>query len=242
MSDNETKREELFKNWVEFFAEFRFDLNPRFFSTIVNQATPDAVKEYITGYFRITGDPESDAIGLKCESDAAKDLFARTASMRPASGMNARLDIFYSRFENGCDDLTMKALGLLPDAETVYGDYDTGDVKGLFRESGVDGEGNPASFDTPLAAAMKNGSAVILEHINLLSLACQQELRSVTDERSSVTIGGEEYHIKPGFRIVATMNLLVDRQVKPLSPWLANRASTIREFESDPETMASLVF
>ena len=256
--NNTEKTLQLVNDWNAFFAGFKFKPHPRFLNTVANKADADSVAEYVKGYFMITGNPEADAIAKKCEDDDAKDLFARTSSMRPSVQMNARLDIFYSRLSNGCDDLLMKAAGVLPDVETVWCDYETGTDESfakyffesfhrtmethgaLFRKFGRGKDGTPTFIETPLTSAMKNGVAVILQHINLLPIACQHQVYGITDQKESVTIGGipDALSIKPGFRIVATMNLLANGRTLPLSTRLADRASSIREFTVDAEKIS----
>ena len=253
---NNTEDTPQFVNeWNAFFAGFKFKPHQRFLNTVANKADAASVAEYVKGYFMITGHPEADAVAKKCEDDDAKDLFARTSSMRPSVQMNARLDILYSRFSNGCDDLLMKAMGMLPDVETVWCDYETGTDESLakyffesfhrktethgalFRKFVRGNDGTPTSIDTPLTSAMRNGVAVILQHINLLPMACQQQIYGITDQKESVTIGGipEVLSIKSGFKIVATMDLLANGRISPLSKRLADRASSIREFTADAE-------
>ena len=46
--------------------------------------------------------------------------------------------------------------------------------------------------------------------------------------------------IKPGFRIIGTMNLVVDEQVFGLPAPLVDRAVRIKEFKMTPARLASL--
>ncbi len=260
MKDASSTIEALNADWKKFFEEFHFQPHPRFLNTVENLSDPDSVAEYVKGYFLITGDSNADAVAAKCETTEARCLFGRTSSMHPSQRMNARLDIFYSRLMNGCDDLAMKALGMLPDAETVWCDYETGKDEAfakysvmtyhrrmeshdaLFWKFGFDKGGKPAFFDTPLASAMKKGKEVIFQHVNLLPLACQEQLREVTDGKT-FEAKSKKIAIKLGFRVVATMNLLTnDGRTLTLSPFLADRASSIREVKIDTDTCAVLAF
>ena len=261
MNDAPATIEALIPDWKAFFEEFNFQPHPRFINTVANLSNPDSVAEYVRGYFLITGDSNADAVAAKCETSEARCLFGRTSSMRPSQRMNARLDVFYSRLTNGCDDLAMKALGLLPDAETVWCDYEIGKDEAfakysvmkyhrkieshdaLFRKFCFDKDGKPAFLDTPLSTAMKEGRNVIFQHVNLLPKSCQKQLCNVLDGKTDVMIGAIPMTIKPGFRVVATMDLLAnDGRPLALSASLADRASSICEVKIDADTYANLAF
>ncbi len=125
MKESSAEITQLSQDWTEFLSEFEFELNPGFLNSVANQSDQDSVAEYVKGYFRIIGDPNAEAIAVKCKEESARGLFARTAALKPSGRMNDRLVIFYSR-TTGCDDLAMKEAGSLPDADIVWCEYENG--------------------------------------------------------------------------------------------------------------------
>lgn len=89
---------------------------------------------------------------------------------------------------------------------------------------------------------MEKGLPVIMDEINLLPWECRQALQSVTDGGDEVTISGEKIKIAPGFKVIATMNLIINGDTVPLPEPIIDRAGKIEKFETDFNLMALIAF
>lgn len=107
-----------------------------------------------------------------------------------------------------------------------------------------DENGQPVYRPTALREAMEQGKPIVLDEINLLSFDCLRLLQEITDNKDSIYFPciKDTIQIKPGFRIIGTMNLVVAGSVYSIPDPLVDRASRIRHITVTTKTLANWSF
>ena len=226
---------ELVRTWIKFFSEFHFNPQVRFINSLARCQDVNELNEYVIGYFSLTNNSYLNELQEKMKSDEYKELAERTYNTTNKI-INDRLEIYYGEPGGG---KTTKAIKDNPEAEVVIC-HAAMTPDELFRGFDFTEEGKPTFKPCPLKNAMIEGKVVILDEINLLNEDCRRALQALCDGKESISINNEEIAIKPGFRVVGTMNLVVDEQVFGLPAPLVDRACRIQEFKMPASKLASL--
>lgn len=224
----------LAKDWTAFLSDFQHRPQARFLNSIARLETVEAIREYVSGYFALSGSEYANDVPAKLESAEAAELMERTVKATPNVKINTRLAIYYGEPGGG---KTTEAIRENPGAEIVVCDSAMTPDE-LFRGFTFE-DGKPVFKGSALRRAMESGRTVILDEINLLTSDCLRALQTITDRKTEVVIGTEEITIKPGFRVLGTMNLEVNGQICSLPTPLVDRAGVIRHFEATPEAAAA---
>ena len=229
------EKKEICLSLFKFFSEWQIEPQTRFVASIASQPNTEAAKEFVAGYFRLTNNPYASEIEEKLKSPEASKLFADATSKLGWRSCNTRLELYFGPPGSG---KTSAAIAAHPDADVVVCDASMSPDE-LFRGFTFE-EGKPVFKGSPLATAMKEGKVVILDEINLLSRECLRALQAVTDGKPTATVGTEKINIKDGFRIVGTMNLVVDGNTEGIPGPLVDRAAVIKETKLDASGLADL--
>ena len=235
----------LIKKLTDFFSEFKFVPQVRFVNTIA-QLPATEIPDYCIGYFSLTNNTYVRDIERKMRSPEFQDLCESIAETAE-SHVNQRLEIFYGEPGGG---KTFTAMASNPGAAVVVchpGMSPDELFRGFDFERETDADGNVTGShaifkECAIRSAMENGEPVILDEINLLSTECLRTLQAICDSKDSVTINNDVVAIRPGFKVVGTMNLVVDEQVFGLPGPLVDRAMKIEHFQMAPEKMAEIAF
>lgn len=225
----------LVNSWKKFFSEFgHFNPQARFINSIARCKTVPELKEYVVGYFSLTNNSYLNELKEKVKCSEFRDLAEETIGITEKV-INNRLEVYYGEPGGG---KTTTAIKDNPGAQVVICHASMSPDE-LFR--GFDFEdGKPTFKPCPVKEAMKAGQVVILDEINLLNEDCRRALQAICDGKDRVMINNEEIEIKPGFKIIGTMNLVVDEMVFGLPAPLVDRCEKIREFSMTPSMVASL--
>ena len=78
--------------------------------------------------------------------------------------------------------------------------------------------------------------------INLLPFDSLRFIQALTDNKSCITYNGETIDIKPGFKIIGTMNLVVNGQEFSLPDPLVDRIDNLQEFKLSSNQLSSFAF
>lgn len=226
---------ELVRTWIKFFSEFHFNPQVRFINSLARCQDVNELNEYVIGYFSLTNNSYLNELQEKMKSDEYKELAEKTYNTTNKI-INDRLEIYYGEPGGG---KTTKAIKDHPEAEVVIC-HAAMTPDELFRGFDFTEEGKPTFKPCPLKNAMLEGKVVILDEINLLNEDCRRALQALCDGKESISINNEEIAIKPGFRVVGTMNLVVDEQVFGLPAPLVDRACKIQEFKMPASKLAGL--
>lgn len=228
---------EAVRKWNKFFSEFNFTPQVRFINSIARCGSAKEVSDYIIGYFSLTNNSYANELKEKMKSDEYK-LMAEEIYNTTNKVINSRFEVYYGEPGGGKTTYAQKKY---PNADLVLC-HSNMTPDELFRGFDFTEDGKPTFKPCPVKEAMKNGKPIILDEINLLNEDCRRTLQGICDQKPFVTINDERIEIKPGFKIIGTMNLVVDEQVFGLPAPLVDRAEKIEEFSMTPSRVAALAF
>ena len=101
-----------------------------------------------------------------------------------------------------------------------------------------DESGNPVFKPSSLQEDMVNGRVHILDEINLLPMSSLRFLQGILDNKTEIEYHGERIPIKEGFKIVGTMNLVVNGQVFNLPEPIVDRAEQLYNCKTNASLLA----
>lgn len=223
----------------KFFSEFKFQPAARFVNTLARSQDVDAAREYVNGYVRLINNTDANDIIEKMKSPEFKSVAQDIMQYPPDKQINQRLDIYFGDAGTG---KTTKAVDQYPEAQVVPCNASMLPDELMRTFDFNDADGNPVFKPSTLRLAMEAGNPIIFDEINLLSFDCLRLLQTLTDSKSSINYNGDTINIKPGFKIIGTMNLTVNDQVYNLPEPLVDRAATITEFKLTNTQLAAYAF
>lgn len=222
-----------------FFSEFAFRPAARFVNSIAKFSTNNEVTDFITGYVKLIANPDATAIIEKMKSLEFEQVSEALRKYPPEKAINSRLNIYFGDAGTGKTTLAMQEY---PDAPIVPCNASVLPDELLRTFDFNDANGNPVFKHSTLRKCMENGKPIIFDEINLLSFDCLRLLQTLTDNKEVINYNGETINIKPGFKIIGTMNLTVNEQVYSLPEPLVDRANVIKEFTLSNEDLAAYAF
>lgn len=231
---------EVDKKIVEFFKDFNIDIaySSRFKNTLKNKAEKSLkeAKDYIKNYVRLIGHPEADDIIAKIKSIEFEDIINNIAKIGGAKKVNQRLELMFGPAGTG---KTYKAIENNPKSSIINCHSNMEPQELLTKYIFVDGK--PVEVKSPLIEAMEEGKAIILDEISLLSYECLAMLQGYLDGKSSFNLfingKNETINIKEGFKVIGTMNLIVNGRELYLPEPLVDRAYNIEELKYNPKNL-----
>lgn len=232
-------RQNVVQRLMNFFSEFKFNPAARFVNTLSRQPSPAAMKKYVSGYVRLINNPDSNNIIEKIKSAEFKDIMTDLMANPAENPINTRLILYFGDAGTG---KTTQAISEYPDAPVVPCNASMLPDELLRTFDFNDVNGNPVFKPSTLRTCMESGKPVIFDEINLLSFDCLRLLQTITDRKETIDFNGETIHIHPDFKIIGTMNLVVNDQVYNLPEPLVDRASHIKEFELTADDLTDYAF
>lgn len=223
----------------KFFSEFKFRPAARFVNTLARSQDVDAAREYVNGYVRLINNSDANDIIEKMKSPEFESVAKDIMQYPPDKQINNRLDIYFGDAGTG---KTTKAVEQYPEAQVVPCNASMLPDELMRTFDFNDADGNPVFKPSTLRLAMEAGKPIIFDEINLLSFDCLRLLQTLTDGKEAINYNGDTLNIKPGFKIIGTMNLTVNDQVYNLPEPLVDRAATISEFKLSSEQLAAYAF
>ena len=232
-------RHEMSVGLVKFFSEFSFDVSARFANTLINQKSMLAARRYVTNYCMLSDHPDTDQIAEKIKSPEFETLYKQGNGLATGRLTNSRLEIYFGPAGTG---KTTEAIKKYPDANvTVCNEtMDSHDLMKVFAFN--DENGNPVFKPSALQEDMIAGRPHILDEFNLLPLASMRFLQGLLDNKTEIEFENTKIPIAPGFKIIATMNLVVNGQVFSLPEPIVDRAAVIKEFVADAAMIEAFAF
>lgn len=227
------------KDLQKFFSEFRFTPAARFINTMALQPNVKAVREYVTNYAKLVNNSDSDSIAEKVKSPEFKQIAENIIAHPPVNKINNRLVIWYGDAGTG---KTTKAVNDNPGADVIPCNANIMPDELMRTFDFNDANGNPVFKPSSLRVAMETGKTIIFDEINLLTFDCLRLLQTLTDSKDTITYNGETINIKPGFKIIGTMNLVVNDQIYNLPEPLVDRCAEIKEFDMTADTLTAYAF
>lgn len=214
--------ENVITKLIDFFSEFNFEPNFRFLNTLCHY---EDKKGYIMRYFKLVNSPYTNAIKDKMESPEFKTILKSLTSFAPKSWVNTRFKLYYGSQGTGKTTIALEETenrcmvchnAMLP--SDLMEDFKFDDGKAGFHPSA-------------LYKAMENGESITLDEINLLPFESLRFLQSILDGKKEFIYKGTTVHIKDGFQIIGTMNLVVNGFTYGLPEPLVDRCSETKEFK-----------
>lgn len=222
-----------------FFSEFKFSVAARFVNTLCLQPDDKSARDYISGYVSLINHPDVTSIKEKLKSSEFDVVLEGLTKYPPEKPINSRLTIYFGDAGTG---KTTEAMREYPEACIVPCNASILPDELLRTFDFNDDNGNPVFKPSDLRRAMEEGKPIIFDEINLLSFESLRLLQTLTDNKDRINYNGETIEIKPGFKIIGTMNLVVNDQVYSLPDPLVDRAATIKQFDLSDENLADYAF
>lgn len=223
---------------IRFFSEFAFSPSIRFVNTLLRQPNIKQARAYTYNYFALCDHPDRDAVADKIKSDEFAMIY-RDGFPLVDRKVNDRLEIYYGAQGTG---KTTEAVKKYPDAcVTVCNEtMDSGDLMKTFAFN--DESGHPQFRPSALQEDMVAGRPHILDEINLLPLSSLRYLQGILDGKEKIEFEGKTITIAPGFKIIGTMNLVVNGQTFSLPEPFVDRAAELTGFEITPAILSNCAF
>lgn len=227
---------------INFFSEFKFNPSPRFINTLAYQsATQKSAKEYVVAYFKLVGHMYTNQVAEKTKSDEWKQIVCDIQQISPTikNRVNTRLEILYGPAGSG---KTTTAMVQNPTAKVIgcSGTMDATDIMKCFTFN--DANGNPQFKPSEFQEAMVNGETIILDEFGLLPIDTMRFMQNFLDNKSEIYYEGNLIKIHPNFKVVATMNDIVNAQDIILPEPIVDRAAKLEYYESSAESLAKYAF
>lgn len=231
IENDPAKIEEVCSGLVALFKDC--EENPmnssRFINTmLLNAKSKTACREYIINYFELQNSPDTATVKGLVKSPEFDGLFEILKELKTNKKINNRLEVYYGPAGTG---KTTKAIQENPGAAVIPCNYSM-DCEDLFKVVTFN-DGKIEYQESPFIKAMQNGAAIILDEINLLNDNMIATLQTITDNKTEFTYGSKTYQIKPGFKIIGTMNLIVNGIIYPLRPALVDRCENILHIKAN---------
>jgi len=216
---------------INFFSEFEFEPNFRFINTLSKAAKylQDAI-DYVTNYFALTNNPHKYNVSEKLKSVEFKLIVANLQTLQTETTINTRFELFYGSQGTG---KTTQAVKLSDSVMVCHSAMLPQDLMEDFQF--IDGK---AHF-TPSALqnAIVNGKVITLDEINLLPFESLRFLQSILDNKTEFEYKGSVIKIAEGFKIIGTMNLIVNGTVYALPEPLIDRAANLKEYKLTADSL-----
>lgn len=227
----EENSDAIFSDFLNFFNDFNFTPSFRFLNTLVNLKN----EAYIGNYFALMNSPYVEDVRAKVTSVEFQELEKKIFSMVPTKKINNRFSIYFGTQGTG------KTTRALEETNNCCVICNSSMSPAEIMEDFVFDEGKPTFQWSEFARAMMEGRPITLDEINLLPFETLRFLQGLLDNKPSFMYKGREVRIKDGFRIIGTMNLVVNGCTFGLPEPLVDRCSEIREFKMMPNFLAGAI-
>ena len=238
-ADISDKRRQVAKDIIKFFSEFTFVPAARFVNTLSQCSSYAECKKYVNDYMNLVDHPDKNEICEKIKSDEFKNITTNLMDCKGDKQINQRLEIYYGPAGTG---KTTEAIKLYPEANvTVCNELmDSDAIMKVFDFN--DENGHPVFKPSQLQLDMIEGRPHILDEMNLLPMNTLRFLQGILDSKEKINYEGKEIVIKDGFKIIGTMNLVVNGQVFNLPEPIVDRAYKLKEYKADEKLLADFAF
>lgn len=215
---------------MRFFTEFSFSPSFRFLNTLVREK-PENRKTYIANYFKLAGSPYAEEIGDKMENPEFDEILFNLSEVVPTKEVNTRFRLYYGAQGTG------KTTQALAETDNVCVVCNSSMLPADLMEDFTFDDGKATFHPSALARAMEAGTAITLDEINLLPFDSLRFLQGIFDGKKEFQYKGNTIHIRDGFKVIGTMNLVVNGVSFGLPEPLVDRCEEIREFALTAEML-----
>lgn len=224
-------------NLIKFFTEFQFEPNFRFVNSLSLALAQSKAKanDYISHYFELIDSPYSKDIAQKVKSVEFKGILTDLAAVAPTKTVNERFKLYYGSQGTGKTTIAMQETNgkcmvcnssMLP--ADLMEDFVFVDGKATFKPSA-------------LWRAMVDGTAIVLDEINLLPFDSLRFLQTILDGKKEFLYKGNKVEIKDGFQIIGTMNLTVNGMTYGLPEPLVDRCKEMKKFSLSAKDLLNAI-
>ena len=221
-------------DFINFFKDVEFEPSLRFTNSVALCDDFKSALSYISNYFELQGNSYYDIIQDKCSSVEFKNILYTILKCNPKTKINNRLEVYYGPQGTG---KTTKALSNTDDCIVCH----SGMLPQDLMEDFTFKEGKPTFQKSALWNAIDNGQVIVLDELNLLPLESLRFLQTLLDNKDAITYKGKQIDIKSGFKIIGTMNLVVNGSKYPLPEPLVDRCEKIEKFNMNADMLLSAV-
>ena len=207
---------------INFFSEFQISPSLRFIDTFIRTKNRE---EYVINYFKLCDSPWINEITQKVKSSEFSCICdeANKIHFNPRTKVNKHLSIFFGPAGTGkTTDAMNSAVGCIPCSSDM-------DCKELLKDFKFN-NGAPTFEKSDFWTAIEEGKTIVLDEINLLNRQVLQFLQALTDGKDYVDFEGTRITIHPDFKVIGTMNLIVNGMTFALSEPLVDRCSVIKDY------------
>lgn len=211
---------------IDFFSEFSFEPNFRFVNTFAYtcQISKSDAKDYVARYFELTDSQYTNSIIEKMKSYEFEQIIDSMTKMTPMHKVNSRFALYYGSAGTG---KTTSAMGETENnCMTCHSAMLPSDLMEDFKFN----DGKAEFVPSALQIAMTKGKKIVLDEINLLPFESLRFLQTVLDGKKEFIYKGKTINIADGFKIIGTMNLVVNGSVYSLPEPLVDRAEELRKY------------
>ena len=221
--NNEVNLEALeacFAKLIDWFADFGVEISYRFVDTLLRTKNK---KQYVLNYFKLSDHPAYNDIAAKITNSEFNQLMKNLNFVPTKPIVNTRLKIYFGPAGTG---KTYKAQSEADYTILCSSDMSCKDMLQIF-----DFDDGKATFNkTDLWVAIEEGKTVLLDEINLLNHDTLQFLQGLTDGKPTIDFLGHKIKVHPDFKVIGTMNLIVNGMKFPLPEPLVDRCFEIDEY------------
>lgn len=220
------------KRFVGFFKDADMTISRRLYDTVMRTAMKTGLfgaKQYIVGYLECIDHPMKDIIIPKLDSDEFKTALFDLISTFGVKDepINKRFKIYYGEPSGG---KTYQAISELKNKEYVIPCSSDITPDALMRDFSFN-NGQPVFNQTLLAMAAHQGDTIVAEELRLLPQVTLCFLQNMLDNKDFFWYDNKKFYIHPDFKIIGTMNLVVNGHINPLPEALVDRAYEIKRFD-----------
>ena len=222
---------------ISFFTEFSFEPNFRFVNTLQNICADsiDKGKDYVRNYFKLTDNAYFTAIVDKMSSTEFGEILEKLILISPSKSINTRFKLYYGSQGTG------KTTAAMAEANNNVMVCHSAMLPSDLMEDFKFNDGKAAFTPSALCKAMTEGKSIVLDEINLLPFESLRFLQSLLDGKTQFDYKGQIINIKPGFKVIGTMNLQVNGSVYSLPEPLVDRAEELKEFKLTADNLLGAI-
>lgn len=225
------------QNLINFFSEFNFEPNFRFINTLGHKLVKSqkSAKEFVTNYFSLIDNPYKNEINEKMRSSEFKTILTDLSAVKPTKIINERFKVYFGSAGTGKTTKAQKESEgrcVVCNATMLPSDL---------MEDFVFVDGNPSFQPSALWNCMTDGTAIVLDEINLLPFDSLRFLQGILDGKKEFDYKGHKVTIADGFQIIGTMNLTIGGMTYGLPEPLVDRCFEMKEFKLSADMLASAI-
>lgn len=229
--------ESALQKLIDFFSEFSFEPNYRFVNTFAYacQSSIDTAKNYVARYFELTDSQFMTSIVEKMKSTEFKEICNALSTTAPTHKVNSRFKLYYG--SAGTGKTTSAMLEAENNCITCHSAMLPSDLMEDFKFV----EGKAEFVPSALQIAMTEGKKIVLDEINLLPFESLRFLQTILDGKTEFIYKGKTVKIVDGFKIIGTMNLVVNGCTYGLPEPLVDRAEELRKYSLTAKNLVGAI-